>query len=159
MVDHLIQCLQVLLPQASREQLAALQKSALQDLIMPAIKLNEKFNLSAKLFTFSGRGIDGDRARASRELALYDCRNLFENGKAVKTLQPGVECEYVIDICPGLCCRTIKGDSVSGPKTLKKAQILVAVKRPDRPYKLQGETALGHIYRIVLDHKKQIIRG
>lgn len=86
---------------------------------------------------------------------MYDCRNLLENGKAVKVLPPGVDCEYVIDICPGLDCKSINGDLVSAPKILKKAQILVAVTRQDRSYSLQGDTALVSIYRSVQDHKKQ----
>jgi len=126
---------------------------------MPAMKLSEKFHISPKLFSLSSRGLDENRANITRELEMYDCRSLLENEKAVKMLQPGVDCQYVIDICRGLDCKSIKDDLVSAPKTLKKTQISVAVTRQDRSYSLKGDTALGSIYRSVQDHKKQTKKG
>jgi hypothetical protein len=146
-------CIQVLLPKATKEQLVLLQKSLAQDLIIPAIKLSEKFHVSGKLFTQLGRGLDDERANITQELERYECRNLLENGRMVKTLQSGVDCEYVMDICPGLYCSSLKGDAISAPKRLKKTQILVAVTRPGRSHILHEETALGHIYKSVQEYK------
>ena len=94
-------CLQVLLPRASKEQLASLRKSLAEELIVPAMTLSEKFHVSAKRFSQNCRGQDSNTANWAKELEIYECRNLFDNGKEVRTFQAGVDCKYVIDICPG----------------------------------------------------------
>jgi hypothetical protein len=147
-------CLQVLLPRASKEQLASLRKSLAEVLIVPAMTLSEKFHVSAKRFSQNCRGRDSDTANWAKELEIYECRNLLDNGKEVRTLQAGVDCKYVIDICPGLHCASLKAETLSPEKQLKRIQILVAVPRPDRSYSLSGETALSHIYKSIQKSKR-----
>lgn len=144
---NLCGCLHVLLPHASKEQLASLQKSLDEDLIAPAMTLSEKFHTSAKLFSQGYRGLANDQVDWAKELESYECRNLLDNGKVVRTLQADVEYMYVIDICPGLHCASLKANELSPAKELKRIQILVAAAQPDRSYSLNGETALSHIYR------------
>jgi hypothetical protein len=144
----------VLLPRASKEQLESLQKSLAEELIVPTMTLSEKFHISAKLFSQVCRGLEKDPADWAKEFESYECRNLLDNGKVVRTLKAGVDCKYVIDICPGLHCASLKVNTPSPAKQLKRIQILVAVGRPDRSCSLSGETALGHIYRSIQRSKR-----
>jgi len=62
----------------------------------------------------------------------FGCVNLLAGGKIIKfpanerTFQ--MECiTYILDICPGLYCRSVKSDEYSEPKVLKKPKVLVAM--------------------------------
>jgi hypothetical protein len=157
LASYLCGCMQVLLPRASKKQLEALQKSITEELIVPAITLSEKFHLSVKVFSRNERGFDGDSAIAARELEDYECRNLLENGRVIRagTLLQGVQCRYVLDICPGLYCSSVKKATGAPAKMLKKPQILIAVLQPGMTYEsLAGETAIGHIYKCIQKSKR-----
>jgi hypothetical protein len=68
----------------------------------------------------------------------FECVNLLAGGKTLKfsadekTFQRE-HITYILDICPGLYCRSVKSDGYSEPKTLKKPKVLVAMTKPDEP--------------------------
>lgn len=156
LATFLCSSLKVLLPQASKRQLETLQKSIAEDLVSPAIALSEKFHLSAKVFSQNCRGSTDDMVISASDLEDYECCNLLENGRVVRTatLRPGVQCRYVLDICPGLYCSSVKA-TAAPPKQLKKAQILIAVLEPGMNFEsLAGETAISLIYKCIQKSKK-----
>jgi hypothetical protein len=147
LVVSLFGCLQVLLPEASKEDPESLLKSLHQNIIIPAIDLSEKFHLSAKIFGFFRHGASDGHHKIRQELEFHDFKDLHDSGRAVRAFQQGLDYYYITDINPGLYSRTIVGDMKSTKKCLKKVQVLSAAQRPDKSYNMQGDTALGHIHR------------
>jgi len=135
-----------------------LRKSIAEELVSPAMALSEKFHLSAKIFSLNCRGSSSvsDLGVTEAELNDYECRNLLENGKVVRagSLRPGAQCRYILDICPGLFCSSVKATAAPA-KQLKKAQILIAVLEPGKAYEsLAGETAISLIWKCIQKSKR-----
>jgi hypothetical protein len=155
-VSSLLGCLQVLLPEASKEQFEVLQKTLTEAIVLPAITLSERFHASSKLFGFSGRGNITKRT-VKEDNEKHEFKNLHQTGKIV-ILQHGMDAQYITDICPGLFSRTIKGDEISTKKTLKRAQVLLAVQKPGVRMIAHADTALEHIYRCVEAQRKTEVK-
>jgi len=154
LVVSLFECLQVLLPETSEEDRESLLKSLAQMIIIPAIDLSEKFHISSKVFRFFQRGAPDGHPTIREEQDSYDYKDLHDSGRAVRAFQKGFEYHYITDISPGLYTCTIKGDMISTKKYLKKAQVLLAVQKPDKCYDMQKDTALGHIHKCIEAHRK-----
>jgi hypothetical protein len=152
LVVSLFECLQVLLPETSKEDRESLLKSLAQKIIIPAIDLSEKFRISAKIFGFFRHGTPDSHHKNRPELERYNFKDLHDSGRAVKAFQRGFDYHYITDISLGLHCRTIKGDMVSTKQYLRNAEVLLAVQKPDKSYVMQKDTALGHIHRCIEAH-------
>jgi hypothetical protein len=149
----LFHCLQVLLPEISEEDRESLLKSIAQMIIIPAVDLSEKFHISAKVFGFFRHGFPDGHPKIAQEVESFEFKDLHDSGRAVRQFQDGFDYHYITDISLGLYTRTIKGDMISTKKYLKKAQVLLAVIKPDKSYEMKKNTALGHIYRCVENYR------
>jgi hypothetical protein len=155
LVVSLFGCLQVLLPESSKEELQSFYNSLARTIIIPAIELNEKFNISSTLFGFFSHGVPDGHHSTGLELDIYDFKDLHDSGRAVRAIQEGFQYHYITDISQGLFSCTIKGDMKSTKKYLKKAQVLLAVQKPSKSYTMQKDTALGHIQKCIEAHRKE----
>jgi hypothetical protein len=155
LVVSLFGCLQVLLPEPSKEELQSLYNSIARTIIIPAIELSEKFHISSKLFGFFDYGAPDAHHKAGLEVDSYDFIDLHDSGRAVRVIQQGFNYHYITDISQGLYSCTIKGDMKSTKKYLKKGQVLLAVQKPGKCYTMQKDTALGHIQKCIEAHRKE----
>jgi len=132
-----------------------------RNIIEPAVKLAHQINLSTDRFfvQFSScaHTVSNEKAQDPSIVEFFDCINVLANGKPVKfdsrhPTEARGSITYLLDVLPAFYCQSIKGDTISEPKVLKRPKVLIAVTKPGRE-RYQGgsraresNTLLGGIY-------------
>jgi hypothetical protein len=150
--------LHIFIPRAERKEI---HSSIQASIVERAVELAHRLQLSVDKFevkwTPYSNGYSTHDGHSMLDAHQFDCVNLLAGGKIIKfpageaTFQ--MECiTYILDICPGLYCRSVKLDGYSEPKVLKKPKVLVAMAKLNepsfqtRPPNEANVTLLGSIY-------------
>jgi len=139
LTKSLTQMLRIFTPRADRKEV---QSSIQTSIIERAVELAHRLQLSVDKFevcwTPYAEGYSRHGGRSIPDPHLFECVNLLAGGKIIKfpaddQMVQRNHITYILDICPGLRCRSIKGDEYSEAKVITKPKILVAMPKPDQP--------------------------